>query len=151
MRTKAILTMAVVLVLAAGAAVAQEMEPRKYEGDWYEIHRIDFKPGGLERALEIIEDHFAPAAMKSGSGPPELVLVHRTGSWGMTVVWKLEGGPADLAWEISPDDVKWMAALAESTGGQEAAMELFQEFESLTTKVSTTLARSWAPDVMAEE
>lgn len=105
----------------------------------------------MERAIEIIETCFSPAAMKSGSEAPEMVLLHHTGSWDMTVVWKLSGGPADLAWEISPDDVKWMAAMAEAAGGPDKAMEIWQEYESLTAKVSTTLARSWAPEGVTED
>jgi hypothetical protein len=35
---------------------------------------------------------------------------------------------ADLEWYNSPDDVKWMAALAELNGGEEAAKEIMKRW-----------------------
>jgi hypothetical protein len=145
MRTKVMLSMVAILAVAAGAVFAQAMEPKKYKGDWYEIYEVDFKSGQMEAAIDLIENYFAPAGMKSGDPGPLVVLIHHTGEWDMTAIFKLEGGPGDMAWEIAPDDVKFMTAMAEIAGGPDKAQEVWAKWESLVARSSTTIARSWQP------
>ncbi len=48
----------------------------------------------------------------------------------MAAIWELEGGPADLEWYRSPDNIKWNEALAEIAGGEEEAGAILNEWSS---------------------
>lgn len=144
MRKTCLLLLAVALLLPAAAAVAQDMEPTKYEGTWYQVITVDFKPGMRDRALQHIAENFAPAGMASGTGP-DMILIHHSGDHDMTLVWKMKGGPADLEWDRSPDDVRWAKAMAEQHGGMEGMQEAWQEYMGMIHDVDVVIARSWNP------
>jgi hypothetical protein len=71
-----------------------------------------------------------------------MVFAQHSGRWDMTFAWQLTGGPSDLAWEFSPDDVKWLKALAEQEGGKEKADKIWKEYLSLVSDSETELVRS---------
>ena len=125
--------------LISGAAFAQDDSgPVKYENAaYFSMTYVDFKPGKSERAFQIISDHFEKAGKASGTPGPK-ALHFKTGSWDAAFIWKLEGGPADLEWYRSPNDVKWMAALTEQEGGEEAVKKLMGEWSSLIARSSST-------------
>jgi len=130
------------LSLAAAPALAQEMAPKKFDGTWFQVFHVDFKEGMREAALAHIEQYFVPAAMKTGTHP-DIVFVHHTGGWDLTVGWALDGGPADLAWEMSPDDIEWMKAMAEATGGMDQAMKAWNDYQAMIARSETILVRSF--------
>lgn len=144
MRKICLVVLAVALLVPCLNATAQEMEPKKYEGTWYLIYEVDFKMGMRDKALEHIATNFAPAGMATGTGPDK-VLVHHTGHHDMTLLWKLDGGPADLEWETSPDDVKWLKAMTAEHGGMENMEKIWQDYMAMVDDVNLVVARSWSP------
>lgn len=131
-----------VLVLPLAMAAQEEPMGQKYEdAEWYEVTRVDFHPGKTERAMEIIRDHFAPATGAAGTAWPSMVLWHNTGDVDVTVVWKMDG-PEELRWQVHPDQIKWMQALAEQLGGMEKAQELLDEYQGLIARMETDIAHT---------
>ena len=135
-------------LLAAGAALflftapamAQDEDdegPQKQGDDarYVEAVAIKFKPGKRERAIEIINEHFAPATEKAGTSGPMLVLHMQTGKWDVVAIWEMAGGMADLEWYRSPDNVKWREALAEMAGGKDEAAAIMEEYVSAIADV----------------
>jgi hypothetical protein len=101
------------------------------DAKYISITHIKFKPGKREGAMQIIGEHFGPAAEKAGLPGPILAIHYQTGEWDLTAVWEMEGGMADLEWYRSPDNVKWFAALAEQEGGAEQAAALLDEYRGM--------------------
>lgn len=143
--TQALVTiLAMVAVVAVPVAVAAQDAPmgEKLEGaEWYEVSRVAFHPGKVERAQEVIRDHFAPAAAAAGTPTPVMILWHNTGEYDLTVIWKMEG-PEALRWKISPNQAKWFQAIAQQAGGMEAAQAVMQEYQGLIARVDTDLAHT---------
>ena len=89
------------------------------------IETITAKPGA--RLWTLISKHFIPATKAAGLPVP--VTYHtETGETKTIVISPLTGGTGDLEWSVSPDDVKFFAALAQQEGGADKAMALWKEF-----------------------
>lgn len=131
-------TLAAALFITGSAFAQDEGGPVKYENAvYFSMSNVDFKSGKAERAFEIIREHYMKAS--KAAGLPEPYALHfKTGEWDAAFIWKLENGPTDLEWYISPNDVKWMDALAKQEGGKEAAQKLMAEFSSLIARSSGT-------------
>ena len=89
------------------------------------IETLETKPGA--RTWEIISKHFIPAAKAAGVPAPS-VYHTETGAPRTIIVSNLSGGAGDMEWRYSPEDVKWMSALAQQLGGQDKAMALVKEY-----------------------
>lgn len=148
------LSLALMLAVTATAARAEEHEPAptKHEGaDWYRLVHVDFKPGKTNDALELVREHFAPAGVAAGTPGPVSTFVHEAGPWDVTWVWHLSGGPSDLEWDVSPDNLKWMTALAEQEGGMEKARKRLAEYTELVSSSTSYIVRGWSPSAPAED
>jgi hypothetical protein len=131
-------TIAAALVISGSAFAQDEGGPVKYENaEYFSMTNVDFKPGKAERAFEIIREHFMKAS-EAASLPEPYALHFKTGEWDAAFIWKLESGPADLEWYRSPNDIKWMEALAKQEGSKEAAGKLMEEWNSLIARSSGT-------------
>ena len=121
--------------VVAAPAAAQDM-PKAERGDvnWYEIHFIKFKPGKRARAHEIIDNYYIPADKAAGTGAGIVDFHFNTGAWDGVVAFPMAGGPADMTWETSPDDVKWMTALAGIAGGMDKAQAILNEWDMLVER-----------------
>ena len=144
MRKLCLLVLAVVLLVPGLDALSQDLEPAKYEGTWYQMVNVDYKPGMRDKAMEYIAENFAPAGMASGTGP-DMVLLHHTGHHDMTMLWKLDGGPADMEWETSPDDVKWLKAMMAQHGGPAEMDKVWQGYMDMVADVDVIVTRTWNP------
>lgn len=124
----------------AAPAVAQETTPERMQNvSWHSVSFVKFHPGKRERAMEIVETYFAPAGQDAGL--PDPYGVHfNTGSWDVVYSFPMTGGPNDLTWDRSPEDIKWMAALAQRAGGREAAERLLAEFDTLVAREERHIA-----------
>lgn len=92
---------------------------------YFIIETLTSKPGA--RTWTIISKHFIPAAKAAGTPYP--VIYHtETGTSRTIVISPLPGGLADLEWSMSPDDVKFMAALAKQLGGADKAEAMWKEY-----------------------
>lgn len=125
---KNLLISAVVAMSLPGAVLAQELPTAtKYENaTWANVLDIRFKPGQGDAALAIVYEHFLPITESVGWNV--LVLEYQTGDWDARYIFPLADGPADLEWDVSPVGESWWAAFAESEGGAEAALALWQEY-----------------------
>lgn len=135
----------------SGTALAQDDD----EGDGtarlenvtiVEVVYISFKPGKRTRALEIINDYFVPAGDAAGTAGPMTAIHFDTGKWDMVILWELEGGFDDLMWYVSPDDLKWFAALTEMAGGEEEAGAIWGEYIGLVANAHNEVAHIHNPD-----
>jgi hypothetical protein len=124
-------------------ADAQEMKAKKFENpQWKTVTFIKFKSGKSDRAREIIRNYYEKAAQKASVSSPIMALDLVTGEWDMMVVWDMKGGIEEMNWEISPDNVKWMAALNEIAGGGDKAKAILDEFSGLIDKEITNLGKT---------
>ncbi|MDH5261813.1 MAG: hypothetical protein OEX74_10385 [Gammaproteobacteria bacterium] len=91
---------------------------------------VKFKPGMRADAMQIIAEHFMPAGKKAGL-PAPWAFHFQTGEWDAAFTWKLEGGMKDLEWYRSPNNIKFMEALAEQEGSMEAAEAIWAKYDSM--------------------
>ena len=121
------------LVAAGGPAIAQDSDdagPVTWGDDarYLRISYVKFKPGKRERAMQIIDEHFAKAAQAANRPGPVVAVHFQTGEWDAMWGWVLEGGTKDLEWYRSPGGIEWWAALVKQEGGEEQAGALWQEY-----------------------
>jgi hypothetical protein len=130
-------------ILLVGVVVLNaqtDPQPAKYKDvTWHSITLVDFKSGETQHAKEIIEKF--ESAGKSAGTPTPKTYWFTTGKYDMMVIWKLEGGPADLEWNWSPDGVEWWKAFVAQEGSEEAANKLQSEYGSLIANSTTNIAR----------
>ncbi len=135
------------LFLGSSLALAQDDEGPLTQGDdavYVTVTFVDYKPGMRADALELIAEHFVPAGKAAGTRGP--VAIHfQTGEWDAAFHWRLEGGMADLEWYMSPDDVKWMAALAEQEGGKEEAEALLAKYGDMVARSLVSVGHRHVP------
>jgi hypothetical protein len=131
-----------IMVFAFGVSAQDMPQAKKYENpEWYYMVHVDFEPGKLDEALKMIKEKFAPATKEAGTSSPAMMLIHHGGEWDATFIWHLEGGIAEMEWEVSPDEAKWMAVFANREGGMENAMKIFGEYYDLVERVDAQLVR----------
>ncbi len=111
-----------------------------------EVVHIAFKPGKRTRAMEIITDYFIAASDAAGTAGPLYNIHYDTGKYDITIAWVLEGGFDDLMWYVSPDDLKWFAALAEQVGGEEEANAIWGEYIGLVAHAHSEVGHIHNPD-----
>ncbi|MGQ7867817.1 hypothetical protein [Sunxiuqinia sp. sy24] len=128
------------LFVASGLFAQNEIKPAKFENvSWHEVVLIDFKPGTIERAKEIIELYKAAGAAAQVPGPETHWFM--TGEYNMMLIWTMKGGPADMEWRRSPDGVKWWSEFIRQQGSKEAAKVLQKEYTSLIQKATSYITR----------
>lgn len=123
---------AIALALPVAPALGQDSDtPQRMEDvTWARVVLTKFKPGKRDRAIEIIRDYFAKADGMTGKKSGIHGLHFNTGEWDMVYVFPMEGGPADMTWLNSPDDVAWMAQMVKLAGSKENAMKLIEEYNA---------------------
>jgi hypothetical protein len=104
------------------------------------IVKINFKIGKRSDALKIIKEHFKPAAVKSKTPQPELLLELHTGDYDVLTVWHMEDGIKDMTWDTSPNDIAWRAALNELSGGKDKAQKILDEYRSYIESAENDIA-----------
>jgi len=128
------------LVMITVSGYAQETpEAKKMEGHtWHQVVMVKFKPGTMSDAKEIIKDHFMQAGIESGVPGPE-IMEFRTGKWDLMFVWEMDA-ITDMNWEVSPEDEKWWAAMAEQEGSMEKAEKLMEKYVGMVDEATSYLA-----------
>lgn len=118
---------------ASAPVVAQELKVEREENvTYYRVEMVKFHHSKRPRAAEIVDKYFAPADREIGGKVLDLHLM--TGDWDFITLFPMSGGPADLTYTTSPDDVRWMTALRKRAGGAEAAKKLTDEWDTLVAK-----------------
>lgn len=131
---------ALLFLFAVPASAQDDDEGPQTWGDdakYASVTYVQFKSGKREEAMEIIEEYFKPATEKAGISPPLFAVHFQSGKWDAMYVWDLEGGLTDLQWFNSPDDIKWMEALAELNGGPEGAAEIMKRWSKTIDEAET--------------
>ncbi len=142
MRRVALAVSALAFVWSAGLG-AQEgpPQPKKWTGvTWYQVGHVKFKTGKRDDAMRLIQDYFVPATNAAGTPPPVMALEHQTGPWDMTVIWVMPEGPAQMTWEVHPNQIKWFGAMAQAVGGPEKAQEILAQWEEMIASSTSTIA-----------
>ena len=130
---KMMLAAALAALCVPVSASAQEMKAERMQNvSFHMVEMIKFKPGKRDRAMEIIRDYFVPADKGIGGQVVDLHL--QTGPWDAIVVFPMSGGPGDLSWQTSPDEIKWMTALGQKAGGADKAKALMTEWDTLVER-----------------
>ena len=138
------LTLAVALTalcVPVSGAAAQELKAQRAENvRYWWVEMVKFLPGKRERAGELVEQHFAPLDKELGG---QVIDVHlNTGDWDFITMFPMTGGPSDISWETSPDEVKFMNALAKRLGGMAAAKKLTDEWDTLIARREVHVAHT---------
>lgn len=121
----------VVLFLGSSVVFAQEdVKPVKHENvTWHRIVLVNYKPGQVSRAKEIITQYEAAGDAANLKGPERYWM--ETGEYDLMMVWTMEGGPSDLEWDRSPNGIKWRNQMIKQLGSEEALKKLQQEYSGL--------------------
>lgn len=131
MRKTLMIAAAFAMPLTAMPAFADDHvsgDPEMLEQDWYRVNAIKFKPGNRERIGEILE-MFGKADKAAGVDGPTVVHMN-TGAWDMLVFFKMKHGIKQMGWNSTPEGDAWDKAFADMVGGEDAAKEIFAEFQS---------------------
>ncbi len=133
MKKLVLIAAALGLAMPTVPAAAQEANtPQRMEDvTWARVVMTKFKQGKRARAMEIIENYFAKADNQTGRDSGIHGIHFDTGDWDAVYVFPMNGGPSDMTWATSPDDIAWMGEMAKLAGGQEQAMAIIEEFDSL--------------------
>ena len=134
------------ILITSVPSFGQDEAPKakKMEGHtWHQVVMVKYKPGTTSEAMKIINDHFMKAGMESGTPGPE-IMQFKTGEWDMMMVWSMDS-ISEMDWEVSPDDEKWWAAMAEQEGSMEKAMEVMQKYMDMVESSTSYLATSQQP------
>lgn len=129
--------LAILLLFGTGSAMAQDDDggplTQGEDAKYMRVTHVAYKPGMRADALAIISDHFMPAGEAAGTQKP-FAFHYQTGEWHASFWWDMEGGMKDLEWFRSPDNVKFMEALAAQEGGMEAAQALWAKYRSMIAR-----------------
>jgi hypothetical protein len=131
----------VVFLLGSTVVFSQEdVKPVKYENvTWHNIVLVNFKPGQVWRAKEIMKQYKAAGDAVNLKGPVRYWM--ETGEYDLMLVWTMEGGPSDLEWDRSPDGIKWRVEMIKQLGSEEALKKLQQEYSSLVSNSTNYISR----------
>jgi hypothetical protein len=133
------------LPVAYSASFAQAPQAQRMQNvSFHTVEFIKFKEGKRERAGEMVEKYFVPAA--TASKTPEPVEYHLdSGEWDYVLFWPLKGGLSDLEWQTTPDDIAWMKSLATVAGGEPQAKALMEEWNGLINRRVRAVAHHHKP------
>lgn len=127
------LSICIVSVAVPSSTVAQDMKVESEANvTYYRVEMVKFHHGKRSRAADLVDKYFAPTDREMGGTVIDLHLM--TGEWDFITLFPMSGGPADLTYTTSPDDVRFMTALAKRAGSAEAAKKLIDEWDTLVEK-----------------
>jgi hypothetical protein len=120
-------------------ATAQSIEAHRIpNARFVKIEMIKFKPAGEDRAFELEEKYIDPARKQAGIWP--LAEYHtQTGPWDRIVVYDLAGGLADIEWQVSSQQAKFLSILSKIAGSKEKALAIIGEWDSLVERRETQI------------
>jgi hypothetical protein len=136
MRRSIFAVLALAVVTSIGTS-AQVPTPKKWENvEWFWLLNFQFTGAEADSASTIFWEHFMPVMAEAWSGTTCLRVM--TGDMGVTCFGPMEEGLEGMAWEVSPEDVRFMSLLMEREG--EAAMDMFATFGRGTTGFTFNIA-----------
>lgn len=134
-------TLILLISVAAPLSAQEALAAKKHENvSWFQMVNVKFKPGKLDEAVKIINEHFAPAGMAVGMTGVR-ALYHNGGEWDLTLLFPLAEGPRALEWAVSPEDAKWMGEMAKREKGMGNVMALLNRYSDLVAREEGILVR----------
>ena len=132
--------MGVISFLVSGALAQDDQKPKKFENvTWHKVVKVDYKPGKVGRAKEIIKIFKAAGAEAGTPGPVSYWF--STGKYDAMFIWKMDNGPADMEWWRTENDIKWRKAMIKQVGSEEKMKETQQEYASLISSSTSDVSR----------
>lgn len=136
-------------LIATGAAFAapslmaqDELVAKKMENvDYYNMTMVRYHAGKSRRAFDMIKDHFMPAFKKAELEGP-WIMHFQTGRWDAVLFWDMKDGPAGMAWQMSPNGVKFQTAFREQEGGKDKVKALFDEYSALVAESDSMIGHN---------
>lgn len=137
---KSIIVVASLLLSALLYAHPDEpIPPNHSEVMWHSITVVDYKPGTVDVAKELIQK-FEEASNKAGT-PSPVIYWFDSGKYDLVVTWELKEGPVDKTESWSPEGVEWWNALVAQEGSEVAARQLQAKYNELIASSVTSIAR----------
>lgn len=137
---KLLLFTGVVLFLVSTALAQDDLKPQKHENiTWHKVVKVDYKQGKTWRAKQIIKMYKAAGAEAGTKGPESYWF--STGKYDAMFIWTMEGGPGDMEWWRTEDNIKWRTAMIKQVGSEEKLKELEKEFSSLISSSTSDVCR----------
>jgi len=141
-----ICTVAIFLAMSSLAYAQETPKAKKMEGkSWHQVVLVNFKPGMNGEAMKIIRNNFEKAGEKAGTTGPSMMMEMRSGEWDMMLVWNMDD-ISDMNWEVSPDNEKWWATMAEQEGSAENAMKVWQKYMGMIQSSTSYIGTSQNPN-----
>lgn len=138
------LTGLLVIFFSANLSAQEAPKPTKHDNpEWKWVVHVDYHSGKAGKAMDIIRDYYMKAQKKAGTPAPELIAVLETGQYDLMIIWNMTNGVEDLNWKISPNNIKWRAALNEVAGSKEKADEILAEYQTYVNSSKSELIRSF--------
>lgn len=127
-----VLFAATFLILVGQVGLAQDETPTKRQDvEYVRVVFLDYKLEKRNEARGIIDNHFRPASQAAGTPEPLMILHFQTGEWDTVVLWAMKEGMTEMEWtQITPNFLKWKAALDEQVGGEEEGWELMNQYNA---------------------
>ena len=132
-----VIAVSMTLLFCSTLALGQDDGPTKRQGvEYVEINYVAYKPDKRNEARAILADFFIPASEKVGTPGPKWVFHPQTGGWDAIFIWAMEEGMSELEWtQVSPNFVKWKAAVDELAGGEdEGSAKLTQYYATIARR-----------------
>lgn len=137
---KLMLAVGVVLFVASTVFAQDAPKPKKHENvTWHRVVKTDFKPGQNWRAKQIIKMYKTAGAEAGTKGPVSYWF--STGEYDAMFIWAMDGGPADMEWSQTADNIKWREAMIKQVGSEEKLQEIQKEFSSLISSSTSNICR----------
>ena len=105
---------------------------------WHSITLIDYKPGTVDTAKEIIRK-FESASEAAGT-PMPVIYWFKSGKYDLVLTLELKNGPDDTEGQWSPESVRWWNALVAQEGSEEAARKLHEDYKALVVSSVTSVS-----------
>ena len=137
---KILLIVGAMLFIASSVLAQDDPKPEKYKNvSWHTVVKIDYKSGKVSRAKQIIKMYEAAGAEAGTKGPEKFWF--STGKYDAMFIWTMEGGPADLEWWRTEDNIKWRAAMIKQVSSEEKLKKIQEEFSSLVASSTSEICR----------
>lgn len=137
---KILLFIGAIAFLLSGASAQEDLKPEKYQNvSWHRVVKVDYKPGQVGRAKEIIKI-FKAAGAEAGTLGPESYWFS-SGKYDAMFIWKMKNGPSDMEWWRTEDNIKWRAAMIKQVGSEEKMKEIQEEYASLISSSTSDISR----------
>ncbi|WP_224489320.1 hypothetical protein [Robertkochia flava] len=121
---------------------AEAQEAKKYDNpEWYSFVYVDYHPGMMGEARDIINNYFKKASAQAGTPTPVMEISLAAGEYDMLIVWKMQDGVEGLNWQTSPNQIKWRNAMNELAGSPEKAEEIMAQYRKCLRASSSNMGR----------